>query len=76
MIGRRKQLIYAYSVLLGRIIFKIPAFETTKAHTSQICNKDVRQLHSDAIVKHEDCLAIMDCYEVQLSKIYRRPLVR
>ncbi|KAL5017472.1 hypothetical protein ScPMuIL_007061 [Solemya velum] len=74
---QRQKLIHAYSVLLGRILCKLPAFHTFKKaipeHIPQMSEKSIVlplpiQFKNEA--KYGDCLSIMDCYEDQLTKIY------
>ena len=80
---QKQKLMYAYSVLLGRIFCKIRAFEHFKRTVPEhIPHEFMTKMSERSIVlplpiqfknesKHEDCLAIIDCYEDQLSKIHR-----
>lgn len=79
---QRQKLIHAYSVLLGRILCKLPVFQTfKKAIPEHIPHEFMAKMSERSIVlplpiqfkneaKHEDCLSIMDCYEDQLTRIY------
>ena len=72
----------AYSVLLARILCKVPAFEQYRKlvpdHLPHEFSKKMSrkstvyplQIMMKNECKHEDCLAIMDTYEQELISLY------
>lgn len=82
--GSLKQeiLAYAYSVLLARILCKLPAFQSYKKLIPEhLPHEYSKKMEAKSLVyplpiqfrneaKHEDCLCIMDTYEDQLIKMF------
>ena len=80
----KAKLLHAYSVLLARILCKIPAFQQFKKLVpSHLPHEFSEKMSQKSAVyplpimfknesKHEDCMAIMDSYEEQLINLYGR----
>lgn len=81
---QRNRLIYAYQILLGRTLCKIPAFgQFRNLFPDHIPHEYSRKMSAVSKVfplpvmfkneaKHEDCLAIMGMYESELVQLYTK----
>lgn len=79
---KQERLAYAYSVLLARILCKLPAFQSYKKLIPEhLPHEYSKKMEAKSLVyplpiqfrneaKHEDCLCIMDTYEDQLIKMF------
>ena len=80
---QKQKLMHAYCILLGRILCKLPAFQTFRnIIPNHIPHEFMARMSERSIVlhlpiqfkneaKHEDCLSLMDSYEDQLTQMYR-----
>lgn len=79
---KQERLAYAYSVLLARILCKLPAFQSYKKLIPEhLPHEYSKKMEAKSLVyplpikfrneaKHEDCLCIRDTYEDQLIKMF------